>query len=145
MQNSPLSCALTAHFFLVWIFHLSSLPATRSILHRCPFLWKHQPLPQSHVRAQLVCLSSVHDAPGPSFPTHCLLCQWKHHGWRGARVRRSVFFFFFFFLLVHHVSCCRESLGDVLSLTDAGIFISIDIWELNKSTMTRCDAYPNTI
>lgn len=68
------------------VFHLSSLPATRSILHRCPFLWKHQPLPQSHVRAQLVCLSSVHDAPGPSFPTHRLLCQRKHHGGRGAWV-----------------------------------------------------------
>lgn len=76
---------------VLFSFYLSSFPATRSILHWCPFLWQHQPLPQSHVRPQLVCLSSVHNAPGPSFPTHCLLCQWKHNGWRGAWVR--LFFF----------------------------------------------------
>lgn len=63
-----------------------SPPAWRSVLHRCPFLWKRQPLPEPHVRAELVCLSSLHDTPGPSIPTHRFLRQWKHQGWGRARV-----------------------------------------------------------
>lgn len=65
---------------------LRSSSASRPVLHRCPFLWQHQPLSEPHVRAQLVCLSSVHHTPGPPFPTRCLLCQWKHQGRGRARV-----------------------------------------------------------
>lgn len=69
--------------------HFSS--ASRPVLHRCPFLRQHQPLFEPHVRAQLVCLSSVHHTPGPPFPTRCLLCQWEHQGRGRARVRLKDF------------------------------------------------------
>lgn len=94
-------------FSFILLFPL--LQTTGSLLHWCSFLWKYQSLPQPHVRAQLVRLSSVHETPGPALSTHCLLCQWKHQSWRGAWVSFSYFNLCSSVFLQCCVCCCYNT------------------------------------